>query len=149
MVCLCLLIIADCAFRVDERVPIGGCGASPQASFHVEGGGPLAVEDRELAGSLEYLAYLLPYMRRSANQLRSTLHFPANQPDPPAITHRKRSPLFQRKRAFLLHHPLPPPMQKSYAVALPHKRQRRTKASFHVEGGGPRERWRIENSLSH
>ena len=48
-----LLVIADCAFRVDERVPDGGCGASPQASFHVEGGGSFAVEDRELGGLLE------------------------------------------------------------------------------------------------
>ena len=47
-----------------------------KASFHVEGGGPLAVEDRELAGSLEYHTYSHPNMHPSANQ-----------PDPPAITH--------------------------------------------------------------
>ena len=29
------------------------------------------------------------------------------------------------------------------------KRQRHQKASFHVEGGGPRKRWRIENSVAH
>ena len=33
-------------------------------------------------------------------------------------------------------------MRKTHEHALPH-------ASFHVEGGGPRERWRIENSFSH
>ena len=69
--------------------------ALPQAPFHVEGGGPLAVEDRELAGSLEYLAYLLPIV------------------------------------------PLTP---QAPAAQI---------ASFHVEGEGPRERWRIENSLAH
>ena len=45
-----------------------------------------AVEDRELASSLEYLAFEC-----------SSLHCPANQPDPPAITHRKRSPSFRKR----------------------------------------------------
>ena len=47
-----------------------------KASFHVEGGGPLAVEDGELAFSLEYPSYVC-----------ATLHRPVNQQDPPAITH--------------------------------------------------------------
>ena len=59
------------------------------ASFHVEGGGPLAVEDRELAGSLEYHTYSHPNMHPSANQ-----------PDPPAITHHYRGPPSFRERGL-------------------------------------------------
>ena len=45
-----------------------------KASFHVEGGGPLAVEDGELGGLLEYVAWLrAPTLRCRANQLRATL----------------------------------------------------------------------------
>ena len=42
--------------------------ARPQASFHVEGGGPRAVEDRELGGSLEYLTFECPTLQCRANQ---------------------------------------------------------------------------------
>ena len=66
--------------------------ARTQASFHVEGGGSLAVEDGELAGSLEYLTYSHPSLHYPANQLCATLQYLTNQPDPPAITHRWRGP---------------------------------------------------------
>ena len=74
------------------------------------------MEDRELACSLEYLAYLRP-----------SLHYLANHPDPPAITHRWRGPPSFRERglcgapptAFFheqgptsLHYPKPPSMWK-------------------------------------
>ena len=60
-----------------------------KASFHVEGGGPLAVEDRELAGSLEYLAFLCATLRCLTNQLGS-----------PAITHHYRGPPSFRERGL-------------------------------------------------
>ena len=65
--------------------------ARTQASFHVEGGGPLAVENRELAGSLEYLACLrVRYVAVSCQSAGPASYHP---PLP-------RSPLFQGKRAF-------------------------------------------------
>ena len=72
----------------------------------------------------------------------ATLHCSANQPDPPAITHRWRGPPSFRERGLLcasptaffheqiptsLHEPKPPSMWKE----------------------GDRLRWRIENSLAH
>ena len=50
----------------------------PQASFHVEGGGPRAVEDGELACSLEYPTHSLPSLHCPAYQWRATLQCLAN-----------------------------------------------------------------------
>ena len=142
------------------------------------------MEDRELGDLLEFLTFECPTLYYPANQLHATLHCPANQPDPPAITHRwrgppslkerglffvallcqsivrfvavscqsagpasyhpplTRSPLFQRKRALvrcITHCFLS--IELTHELVLP-------QASFHVEGGGPRERWRMENSLA-
>ena len=59
-----------------------------------------AVEDRELAISLEYLAYSHPSLHCPANQLRATLRCCANHPDPPAITHHYRCPPLSEKEGF-------------------------------------------------
>ena len=63
-----------------------------KAVFLVEGGGPFAVEDGELAGSRECVACVCATLQCCAYQLCATLQYPANQLDPPAITHRYRGP---------------------------------------------------------
>ena len=76
--------------------------ARTQASFHVEGGGPLAVEDGELASSLEYPTYSLPSLTLYCQSIVRYVAVLCQLVEPggyhPPLT---RSPLFQGKRAFL------------------------------------------------